>query len=39
MSAKSRGFSADELREVAAEFAMPNVLIRLADEADRILCY
>jgi uncharacterized protein len=39
MSAKSRGFSADELGEVAGEFAMPNVLIRLADEADKILCY
>jgi predicted peroxiredoxin len=39
MSAKSRGFSAEELHEISAEFAMPNVLIRLADEADKVLCY
>jgi predicted peroxiredoxin len=39
MSAKSRGFEASELGAVTAEFAMPNVLVRLAAEADKILCY
>jgi uncharacterized protein len=39
MSAKSRGFEASELGNVRAEFAMPNVLVRLAAEADTVLCY
>ena len=39
MSAKSRGFDAAELGDLKAEFAMPNVLVRLAAEADRVLCY
>jgi predicted peroxiredoxin len=39
MSAKSRGFEASELGNVRAEFAMPNVLVRLAAEADKVLCY
>jgi predicted peroxiredoxin len=39
MSAKSRGFDATELGDLKAEFAMPTMLVRLADEADRVLCY
>ena len=39
MSAKSRGFEASELGATPAEFAMPNVLVRLAAEADKVLCY
>jgi|SRR5687767_10391676 uncharacterized protein len=39
MSAKSRGFEANELGNIKAEFAMPNVLVRLAAEADKVLCY
>jgi hypothetical protein len=39
MSAKSRGFDAAELGDLQAEFAMPAVLVRLAAEADRVLCY
>ena len=36
MSAKSRGFEASELGNVRA---MPNVLVRLVAEADKVLCY
>jgi uncharacterized protein len=39
ISAKSRGFEASELAGLSAEFAMPNVLVRLASEADKVLCY
>lgn len=39
MSAKSRGLEANELGNIKAEFAMPNVLVRLAAEADKVLCY
>lgn len=39
MSAKSRGFEANELGNIRAGFAMPNVLVRLAAEADKVLCY
>lgn len=39
MSAKSRGLDPAELGEFKAEFAMPNVLVRLAAEADKVLCY
>jgi uncharacterized protein len=39
MSAKSRGFGADELGNIKAEFAMPNVLVQLATSADKVLCY
>jgi hypothetical protein len=39
MSAKSRGFDATELGDLKAEFAMPTMLVRLAAEADRVLCY
>ena len=39
MSAKSRGFDAAELGDLKAEFAMPAVLVRLAAEVDRVLCY
>jgi predicted peroxiredoxin len=39
VSAKSRGFEASELGTTPAEFAMPNVLVRLAAEADKVLCY
>jgi predicted peroxiredoxin len=39
MSAKSRGLEAADLATTPAEFAMPNVLVRLAAEADKVLCY
>jgi predicted peroxiredoxin len=39
MSAKSRGFEVGELGNNQAEFVMPNVLVRLAAEADKVLCY
>jgi predicted peroxiredoxin len=39
LSAKSRGLAPEELHDLAAEFVMPGVLIRLADEADKVLCY
>lgn len=39
MSAKSRGFAAQELGNIRAEFAMPNVLVQLAAQADKLLCY
>jgi predicted peroxiredoxin len=39
LSAKSRGLASEDLRELAAEFVLPGVLIRLADEADTVLCY
>jgi predicted peroxiredoxin len=38
-SAKSRGFDAEQLSNVKAEFAMPAVLVRLAADADKVLCY
>ena len=39
MSAKARGLDESILAEFRAEFAMPDVLIRLAAEADKVLCY
>ena len=39
MSAKARGYDESLLEGRPAEFAMPDVLIRLADEADTVLCY
>lgn len=39
MSAKARGMSDADLTGKPAEFAMPNVLIRLSLESDRVLSY
>ena len=39
MSAKARGLSEADLAEKPAEFAMPDVLVRLAAEADVVLTY
>ncbi len=39
MSAKSRGVTEQDIAGKSAEFAMPNVLIRLSLEHDRVLCY
>ena len=39
MSAKARGMSDQDLVNKPAEFGMPNVLVRLAAEADRVITY
>jgi len=39
MSSKARGMSEQDLAGKSAEFAMPNVLVRLAADADRVLTY
>jgi uncharacterized protein len=39
MSAKARGITDVDLKDKPAEFAMPDVLVRLAAEADVVLCY
>jgi predicted peroxiredoxin len=39
MSAKARGYDAGLLEGHPAEFAMPDVLVGLADEAAKVLCY
>jgi uncharacterized protein len=39
MSAKARGLDEGILAGHHAEFAMPDVLVRLAAEADTVLCY
>lgn len=39
MSAKARGYDDSLLDGRPAEFAMPDTLVRLADEADTVLCY
>src|SRR5262249_34370782 len=39
MSAKARGLSETDLAGKRAEFAMPDVLVRLATEADVVLTY
>ena len=39
MSAKARGMSEQDLTGKPAEFGMPNVLVRLAAEADRMFTY
>jgi predicted peroxiredoxin len=39
MSAKSRGMTDEDLAGKPAEFAMPNVLVRLSVESDRMFTY
>ena len=39
LSAKSRGFGEQDLAGKPAEFAMPNVLVRLSLECDRMFTY
>jgi predicted peroxiredoxin len=39
MSSKARGLTQDDLKEKPAEFAMPEVLIRLSAESDRMFVY
>jgi hypothetical protein len=39
MSAKARGYDESLLEGRPAQFAMPDVLVDLADEADTVLCY
>ena len=39
MSAKARGLDASHIEGKPAEFAMPDVLVRLAAEADKVLTY
>lgn len=39
MSANSRGLTADDIKGKSAEFAMPNVLVKLAVENDRMFTY
>lgn len=39
MSAKSRGMTDADIKDKQAEFAMPNVLVRLALEHDRMFTY
>lgn len=39
MSAKARGYDETLLEGRPAAFAMPDVLVRLAAEADTVLCY
>ncbi len=39
MSSKSRGLGEDEIKDKPAEFAMPNLLVKLAVEHDRMFTY
>jgi uncharacterized protein len=39
MSSKSRGLSQEDLKDKPAELAMPDVLVRLAVESDRMFVY
>jgi predicted peroxiredoxin len=39
MSSKSRGLSKDEIKDKPVEFAMPNLLVKLAVEHDRMFTY
>lgn len=39
MSSKARGMSDADLAGKPAEFAMPNILVRLAAEADKLFTY
>ncbi len=39
MSAKSRGLTLEDLSDKTAEFAMPNVLLQLSMESDRMFVY
>lgn len=38
-SSKARGLGADQVGDVAVQFAPPDVLVRLTFEADRVLTY
>lgn len=38
-SSKARGMTEADLKDKPAEFALPNVLVKLAAESDRILTY
>ncbi|GAB3919456.1 DsrE family protein [Larkinella terrae] len=38
-SSKARGITQDDLKDKPAEFALPNVLVKLAADSDRILTY
>jgi uncharacterized protein len=39
MSSKARGITEENLKDKAAEFAAPNVLVKLAVESDRMFTY
>jgi predicted peroxiredoxin len=39
MSSKARGLGPDQIGDIAVEFSPPDVLVRLAFEADRVLSY
>ena len=39
MSSKARGLTQDDLKDKPAEFAMPDVLVRLSIESDRMFVY
>lgn len=39
MSSKVRGITEEHLKDKSAEFAMPNVLVRLAADSDKIIVY
>ena len=39
MSSKARGITADDLKEKPAELAMPDVLVRLSIESDKMFVY
>lgn len=39
MSSKVRGITDDHLKDKAAEFSLPNVLVKLAAESDKVLVY
>ena len=39
MSSKARGITQDDLKDKPAEFAMPDVLVRLSVESDKMFVY
>jgi predicted peroxiredoxin len=39
MSSKVRGITEDKIKSSQAEFALPNVLVKLAVECDRVFVY
>jgi uncharacterized protein len=39
MSSKARGITPDDLKDKPAEFAMPDVLVRLSVESDKMFVY
>jgi uncharacterized protein len=39
MSSKARGVTESDLKEKPAEFAMPNVLVKLTMENDKVIVY